>query len=121
MSERHMPAVGDMVRLSHWIAGDALKVTAVGRDNFLAIEYGDPHERSWNIDDDWVQVVQLEPLTETWTAVRANGLHHRLENATNFAQAAKMSQRAHGRSPVAIVHIWTDADGDHVEIERVTK
>ena len=76
-------------------------------------------ERQWSLKDDWIQVVQPEPLPETWAAVRVDGLHYRLENATNFAQAEKMSKRAYGRPSLAIIHVWTDADGDHAEIERV--
>jgi hypothetical protein len=123
MSERHIPAVGDMVRLSHWAdAYESLEVIAVGRTTFLtlAIDHSDT-ERQWSLDDDWVQVVQLEPLTETWTAVRANGEGYRIHEATSFATTLAGYKAAWSAyTPVAIIHAWTDSDGDHVEIERVT-
>jgi hypothetical protein len=112
-----------MVRLSHWAdAYEPLEVIAVGRTTFLtlAIDHSDI-ERQWSLDDDWVQVVQPEPLTETWTAVRANGEGYRIHEATSFATAVKIHEGTWPYLlPVAVVRIWTDADGDHAEIARVT-
>jgi hypothetical protein len=123
MSERYVPAVGDMVRMPTWHdAYEALEVTAVGRFEFLTLSLNGLHEESWSLADEWIQVVKPEPLTETWTAVRADGGTYRVARATSFATAVKMHE---GTWPYlltfAVIHIWTDADGDHAEIERVTK
>jgi hypothetical protein len=122
MSERYIPIVGDMVRMATWHdAYEALEVTAVGRFEFLTLSLNGLHEESWSLADDWVQVVQPEPLTETWTAVRANGEGYRIHEATSFATAVKIHEGTWPYLlPVAVIHIWTDADGDHAEIARVT-
>jgi hypothetical protein len=97
MSERYIPAVGDMVRMSGWAVTDAMEVTAVGRAKFLAITAGHKCEISWHLADDWVQVVKPEPLPETW--VRGTSV-----------VLVDPRRRDHFRNDV-----------DHVEIERVTK
>jgi hypothetical protein len=121
MSERYIPIVGDMVRMSTWHDSyEALEVTAVGRFEFLTLSLNGLHEESWSLADDWVQVVQPEPLTDAWVALRADWGTYLPRSATNFATAVAAYKAEWGNAPVAIIHAWTDADGDHAEIERVT-
>jgi hypothetical protein len=119
MTERYTPAVGHMVRQSGWGDADTLEVTAVGRFKFLTLTLDGIQEQSWNLAGEWVQVVQPKPLTETWAGVAARGGTYSFMGATSAATAAVGCRQAWGTSPLAIVHIWTDADGvDHAEIER---
>jgi hypothetical protein len=119
MTERYTPAVGHMVRQSGWGDADTLEVTAVGRFKFLTLTRDGLHEQSWKLAGEWVQVVQPEPLTETWAALRSDGGTYLPRSATNFATALAAYKAEWGNAPVAVIHIWTDADGDHAEIERV--
>jgi hypothetical protein len=118
MTERYTPVVGHEVRYCAWSNAEALEVTAVGRFEFLTLTRDGLHEQSWKLAGDWIQVVKPEPLTETWIAVRADGNTRPV--ATSFASAILMHERTWPyMATVAVVHIWTDTDGDHAEIERV--
>jgi hypothetical protein len=120
MSDKYIPAVGHMVRQPQWADAYAMEVTAVGRTKFFSLTFNGSDEQSWKLDDEWVQVVKPEPLTEAWVALRADGGTWRPSGATSFATAVAKCQQVWGGPPVAVVHIWTDAGVDHVELERVT-
>jgi hypothetical protein len=122
MTEHYTPVAGHEVRQAHWGDDDALEVTAVGRFEFLTLTLDGKHEASWKLAGDWVQVVKPEPLPDTWVGVANHGGTWTPTGATSFATAVAKCQQAWGSTPcVAIIHAWTDADGDHAEIERVTK
>jgi hypothetical protein len=121
MTERYTPVVGHMVRHRDWDDVEALQVTAVGRFEFLTLTRDGLHEQSWKLAGDWIHVVQPEPLTEIWAAVQADGGTYRVARATSFSTAEIVHEQEFDYLPVAIIHIWSDTDGDHAEIARVTK
>jgi hypothetical protein len=80
MTERYTPVVGDMVRQSSWGDAYAMEVTAVGRTKFLTLTIDRSGvERQWSLKDDWLQVVQPEPLTETWAVITTDGVMFRVD------------------------------------------
>jgi hypothetical protein len=124
MSYKYIPAVGHMVRKAHWGDVDELEVTAVGRFEFLTLTLNGRDEQSWKLASEWVQVVKPEPLTETWVCVSTQGVEslHNDRSANDAATAVEKCEWVWFAQPVAVVHIWTDAEGaDHAEVERVTK
>ena len=112
MTAAYVPQVGDTVRHPAW-PSETLAITAVGRDHLLAInEHGT--EIKYVLSDKWVKVETPTPLPEWWINVYPSNIGTCFPCRAD-AQRYVMSER------IAVLHIWTDADGvDHAEIERVT-
>jgi len=113
MDTNYTPKVGDRVRRAGFHHDQWFDVTAVGLVCFLGTE-SDGFESAEPIGADWVRVETPTPLPECWVNVTTTGL------GNDWPTRAETDEVA-GRNTVAVLHVWTDADGvDHAEIERVT-
>ena len=110
----YVPQVGDTVRRPLWAPStDPVEVTATGRRRFLGLDSSG--EYPYDIDGGWVKVVKPLPLPERWINTYANG-----RACAHFTR--QEANHASMRERIAVLHIWTDADGnDHAEIERVER
>ena len=109
MTAAYVPQVGDRIRLQHWVH-DWIDVKYVSRELVIGVDgYG--NERMPWLSEPWVKAV--EPLPERWSNVYPDGFWQSHETA--------ISARRNGHvGRIAVLHIWTDTDGnDHAEIERV--
>ena len=114
---KYVPQVGDTVRRDIWTDPClSVKVTAVGRNRFLAINAEDD-ELSYptHLDWVWVKVETPAPLPDRWINVHPRGLGATYPPTQASANFGALPGR------IAVLHIWTDADGvDHADIERLT-
>ncbi len=56
MPDRYRPVVGDQIRQSFFDEGTHLTVTAVGRDNLLAVNSTTGGEYKFSLEDPWEKV-----------------------------------------------------------------
>ena len=110
--DSYIPQVGDRVRLPDWADSIApVTVTAVGATRFLAVD-PDEGEESWDIDRNWVKVVQPPPIPDNWRIVTATG--HMFAPSADVDTARRHAQRLAFNPPaVALLHTWTDDDGTY--------
>jgi len=115
MDTNHTPEVGDRVRRASWVPSmDAVDVTAIGRYRFLGVD--SDGEFPYDIDDNWVKVIKPTPLPEQWLNVYPGNIGWPAYGHGFTAEECAGDHR------IAVLHIWTDADGvDHAEIERVER
>lgn len=108
MTGRYIPQVGDRVRHEEWDAGCWCDVLAIdGGDIFARTELGDAEV--WTMGDGWRKVEAPTPLPDAWFNTYATSGYETRQMADGWANDDR----------IAVVHIWTDADGnDHADIER---
>ena len=111
MTAPYVPQVGDTVRHPAW-RSETVTVTAIGKRCLLAVDQND-REFSYDISNSWVKVETPTPLPERWANVYPDGFWQ--------SHATAMAARRNGHAArIAVLHIWTDTDGnDHADIERV--
>jgi len=112
MDTNYTPKVGDSVRRASWMPSmHSVDVTAIGRYRFLGVDSDGefPHD----LNGKWIKVETPLPLPEQWSNVYPDGFW---QSHTTAVSAGVNSHD--GR--IAVLHIWTDADGvDHAEILRI--
>ena len=115
MTAAYVPKVGDRVRAATWSARSYMDVVAVGQMAVFGIdEVGD--EWCPDLDREWIKVETPTPLPERWANVYPDGIWQ------DHKTALSANTNATYRNRMAVLHIWTDADGvDHAEIERVER
>ena len=102
--------VGDLVKLEAWPDRDAIRITAIGEDRFIAL-VPCANERFYRISSAWVKVEPPRPLPERWIAIdRLDGESRAFESAAD-AFDYFMEFDAY--------RIWSDAYGT-LRIERAT-
>ena len=111
MTAAYVPEVGDRVRLASWAETDWMVVLHVGGKSIFGID-NDGDEWCPNLDREWIKVETPTPLPERWINAYPDGF------ATTYLTRAIADEYA-GESRIALVRIWTDADGVD-RIERVT-
>ena len=115
MTADYTPQVGDRVRRESWSASTpSVDVTAIGSYRFLGVDRDG--EFPYDMDGEWVKVVEPTPLPERWANVYPDGVGLDYARRSGTDEVTRVNER------IAVLHIWTDADGvDHGEIERVTQ
>jgi hypothetical protein len=116
----YVPQVGDTVRKPAWVNDPHLwlQVVATNGPVFLAnyASNGRPSSTSWGLGAEWVKVDWVEPptpLPDAWINVYPGYLWSPFAYGdADRASGGALADR------IAVLHIWTDADGDHAEIER---
>jgi len=109
----YVPQAGDTIRHEVWAPGDTALITAVGRTHMLLSRNGAPDREAWQIRNHWIKVETPLPLPEQWSNVYPDGFWQ----SHTTAMSARVNSHD-GR--IAVLHIWTDADGvDHAEILRI--
>ena len=112
--------VGDFVKLPDWKDDQAIRITAIGEDRFIAFAPHANEERFYRISSAWLKVEPPRPLPERWCYVLENG-HTVNVIAESATQEAAAVVRIHGKRVVAIIHFGTDGNGeDFAHVERVT-
>ena len=110
MTATYVPQVGDRIRLQHWVH-DWIDVKYVSRELVIGVDgYG--NERMPWLSEPWVKVEAPIPLPERFMNLNADG-----GGNTYTSRAVADFQALDHR--IAVVRIWTDADGED-RIERVT-
>ena len=111
----YTPQVGDTVRSARWYPRHGVEVLFVGQQRWMGRDLGGG-EYSHPIHGDWVKVEPVTPLRDQWCYILDSayvGFGHETRQASlEFAQC-------HGRAVIAVLHIWSDEDGDHSQIERI--
>jgi len=115
MSADYVPQVDDRVRRYDWTNGNHMDVDYVGRTIIAGTDrFG--NEWSTGLDGDWIKVETPTPLPERWANVYPDGIWQ------DHKSARSANTNATHKNRLAILHIWTDANGvDHADIERVSR
>ena len=114
----YTPQVGDTVRSARWYSVPAVEVLFVGQQRWMGRDL-DGGESSHPISIEpgyWVKVEPVTPLPERWCYV-LDGTY--VGSGQETRQAALEFAQCHGRAVIAVLHIWSDEDGDHSQIERI--
>ena len=114
----YTPQVGDTVRSARWYSAHAVEVLFVGQQRWMGRdldggEYSHPISIAPNY---WVKVEPVTPLPERWCYI-LDGTY--VGSGQETRQAALEFAQCHGRAVIAVLHIWSDEDGDHSQIERI--
>ena len=111
MTAAYVPVKGDRVRRPAWSDAEYFLVLNVARNTFHCVD-ADGGEWSITLDGEWVKVETPTPLPELWINAYPDS-YIRAHDTSTEAQRHALDNR------IALVHIWTDADGVD-RIERVT-
>jgi hypothetical protein len=115
--EKYRPQVGDLIKLSNWKSDDIVEVLYVGNRIMLTRDTKTGYESSFGIDvNEWIKVEKPIPLMEIWGNIYSGSS----DIVTHSSLAA--ANRTADSDRLAILHIYTDADGvDQAEITRITQ
>ena len=102
--------VGDFVKLPDWKDDQAIRITAIGEDRFIAFAPHANEERFYRISSAWLKVEPVNPLPERWIAI------DRLDGETQAFESA--AEALDYFMELDVYRIWSDADGT-LHIERV--
>ena len=111
MTAAYVPVKSDRCRRPEWASGNHMDVLFVGGQMVFGTNQSG-FEFTSGVDGVWIKVKTPTPLTQKWGNFYPNGAAHfydRKAIADNYADDTR----------IALVHIWTDADGVD-RIERVT-
>ena len=111
MTAAYVPVKGDRVRRPEWVSRNHMDVLFVGGQMVFGTNQSG-FEFTSGVEGEWVKVETPTPLPETWMNAYPNGL------ATSY-RTREIANDYADESRIALVHIWTDADGVD-RIERVT-
>ena len=112
MTAAYVPVKGDRVRHTSWADTEWLDVLCVGGQQVFGID-ADGDEWSITLIGDWIKVETPPRLPERWVNLTTRGLGNDYGIRADADEVASSSR-------LAVLHIWTDSDGeDHAEIERV--
>jgi hypothetical protein len=119
MSEKYTPQVGDIIRREGWSSRESSMTVVASTDDYLWLIGDDDKQpethwrRPWDWAGEWVKVEPVVPLPERWRNIYDDGA----DTLAHRSRAKADSRASDGR--IAVIHWWTDDDGDHCEIERV--
>ena len=117
----YTPQVGDTVRLDRWHPSQAEEVLCVGQQRWMGRDLdGEEYSHPISIEPNyWVKVEPVTPLPDQWCYILDSSYvgsgHETRQAALEFAQCHVKK----GSEVIAMIHIWSDEDGDHSQIERI--
>ena len=112
MTAPYVLVKGDRVRRESWGCGEYVDVDHVGRNVVVGIDECDSERTMVLSVGEWIKVETPTPLPERWINAYPEGYGSACwtrQSADRWADGTR----------IALVHIWTDADGVD-RIERVT-
>ena len=114
MTAAYVPVKGDRIRRADWSGNEYMDVDYVGRSIIVGIDWGGNEMTAsrYNTLGEWIKVEAPAPLTQKWGNFYPNGAAH-------FYDTKEIADTYADKTRIALVHIWTDADGVD-RIERVT-